>query len=1093
MTADVGSECGSVADSLPHRLESLLPQVQVTFPRQHEPATQSLKATGLSHCLIAQAFPAPPVDALVSPSITGTEQPLAATCFQLPLTCETPDRSATPRPPRPPRRVYTNQDQHQHQHELDLHSFPIQHSHSQVTLTNFSHPCSPDLHRSPSPSSTITSDSVNSRSSTISSSRASLVSETILTPGQCPSDESDDPSHFAFSVHNMTSGTFSTSPPQSIVCTTDDEMAAPVWLSSSLAGRHHNHNLLPFAANEPKDAFTSPHNPHRAFSAVPESSSRSMSPSSFCSLTDSSPAPASSSDHSYHSEGKPAIRITESSRGAPKLSFTHGGESLLGPPLPPISRAKSPSGEDSASTVTGREGRHGASPSPTSRKRRLDALRNLVSNLDFAQPWSVIEQAEQANDGLFWSSSESSPPPQLNRLSLGSSFDAEEVSILASESVVSLPSIDGTDKRNSGTWPRSRRYSRSMGALVDSLPRETVAKGPKSRRSIIAPERPVIPPRTSSRPVHTPTDAVNDKKPLLRLNLLDSPRPTSLHRNGSALRKSTSQRPMGSPRELPRPRQRKESFGVVYSGYSKSLRPTTPRPRDNPTSWRQSLHSDYIYDQVAGGPDGAMEVKRQEIMWEMSETEAAFVRSCRDVIRLFVAPLREAQGDWMKGLPAGVCDLFEALEAIHITHTDISTAQQIARRRSDVVEIAAFVDQFETWVARLAVHERYLMLFNTVVAQIEEAARDQASIFGEFLRLQTRDKALGSLSLGSMLLKPVQRITKYTLFLKRLLAATPSTHKSNRALLGLIASTESIIGRLEACKAREDDFLQLISLEERLDDLPGNFDIAIRGRRLLAHAQVVRASRESLGAAMGMPRSVSVRSLKATMAAVPSFSSMKISQPSSRTPSRGPSRAPSRGASTDSELPPLHSRGLTTSPSSGTSSINSISGAASPAPHDHSLSRSPSYSSSLADTSRPNMNIKLSSFRKPRRDEILTMLVFNDMIALAAPVPDKNLFKSRKAEAAHLRILSVYDGGLGTVEELRELEASGGNPRSIALTIRSPGGNLCTSVYSVSPQTSLSRRAQRSAALPGRGLETLHQLVVAIQTTRSSGLKEDEV
>jgi hypothetical protein len=139
------------------------------------------------------------------------------------------------------------------------------------------------------------------------------------------------------------------------------------------------------------------------------------------------------------------------------------------------------------------------------------------------------------------------------------------------------------------------------------------------------------------------------------------------------------------------------------------------------------------------------------------------------------------------------------------------------------------------------------------------------------------------------------------------------------------------------------------------------------------------------------------------------------------------------------------------------------------------------------------MPIQLSSFRKPRREEILAMLVFNDMIALAAPVPDKNLFKSRKADAARLRILSVYEGGLGTVDELRELEPSHGNPRSIALTVRAPGGNFSTAVYSVSPQTSLSRRAQRTAALPGRGLETLHQLVEVIQTTRATGLKEDDV
>lgn len=652
---------------------------------------------------------------------------------------QTPVRSTTPRPARPPRRVY-----------------------SAVTTSNL--PCSSDLHRSTSPSST--SDSGNS---TISSSRASLQSETILTPGRRPSDD-DAPLftlHRVSSDPKMTSSGFSTTPPQSIICTTDDEMPRQtVWWSSSpslAAGRHHV--PLPFVAHESKDGFPFPPH-HQLVSSAPESSSRSMSPSSFYSHTDSSPAAPSSSDHSYHLElSKPSIRVTESPRGVPILSFVHG-ESLLGPPVPFISRSDTPSADDSASTVTGHEGRTlDDSPSPISRKRRLAALRNLVSNREFAQPWSVIERPVQGDDDFFWPCSEHSPPPQLNRLSLGSSFDAEDVSILAGESVVSLPPIDSIDKRNLGTWPRSRRYSRSMGALVDSLGREPAKLSKSSRRSIIAPERPIIPPRTSSAN-HTPTDVVTDKKPHLRLNVIEGPRPSSLHRNGSALRKSTSQRPMGTPRELPRPRQRKESFGVVYSGYSKSLRPTTPRPRDHPVSWRQSLSNAHIYDTVAGGPDGSMEIKRQEIMWEMSETEAAFVRSCRDVIRLFAAPLREAQGDWMKGLPAGVCELFESLEAIHKTHAEISTAQQIARRRSDVVDTVAFIEQFGAWVTRLAIHERYIMLFNTVVAQIEEAARDQTSIFGEFLRLQTRDKALGSLSLGSMLLKPVQRITKYTLFLR---------------------------------------------------------------------------------------------------------------------------------------------------------------------------------------------------------------------------------------------------------------------------------------------------------------------------------------
>lgn len=297
----------------------------------------------------------------------------------------------------------------------------------------------------------------------------------------------------------------------------------------------------------------------------------------------------------------------------------------------------------------------------------------------------------------------------------------------------------------------------------------------------------------------------------------------------------------------------------------------------------------------------------------------------------------------------------------------------------------------------------------------------------------------------------------------------------------LIDSTESIIGRLEACKAREDDFLQLISLEERLEDLPGNFDLAIRGRRLLAHAQVIRVNRDSQSSG-GMPRSVSVRSLKATLSAVPSFSSIRLPQPSPS--SSSPRPGSSRGGSTDSELPLHRPRGLTTSPSSGTTSVASMAGTTSPGRQERSLSRSTSCSSSLAENGRPN--IKMNWSGKTRRDEVLTLLVFNDMVAFAAPVPDKNIFKSRKSGAARLRILSVYDGGFGSVEDLRELEGVRSSSRSFGLTVRSPDGHISTSAYSMAPLMS-----RRAAALAGPGIEKFDQLVEAIQMTRSSGNKEE--
>lgn len=131
--------------------------------------------------------------------------------------------------------------------------------------------------------------------------------------------------------------------------------------------------------------------------------------------------------------------------------------------------------------------------------------------------------------------------------------------------------------------------------------------------------------------------------------------------------------------------------------------------------------------------------------------------------------------------------------------------------------------------------------------------------------------------------------------------------------------------------------------------------------------------------------------------------------------------------------------------------------------------------------------MKINSFRKTRRDEVLTLMVFNDMVVLAAPVLDKNIFKSRKGDTARLRVLSIYEGGLGTVEDVREVDCSSATP-SFSLTVRSPGdGHVCTTSYSMAPQSSLSRRAQRNTALPGAGLESYDLLVEAIEATRSSG------
>lgn len=153
-------------------------------------------------------------------------------------------------------------------------------------------------------------------------------------------------------------------------------------------------------------------------------------------------------------------------------------------------------------------------------------------------------------------------------------------------------------------------------------------------------------------------------------------------------------------------------------------------------------------------------------MWEMCETEHAFVKSMRTVLRLFAIPLKTPQGKWIDGIPPRITDLFDSLEGVAHAHGIISAAQRDMRRRTEVLDVAAFVGMFKSWVSRLEIHEWYLLRFEVVVQLVEENVRDPESVFGEFVRMQMKEEVLGSMSLGSMLLKPVQRLTKYPLFLK---------------------------------------------------------------------------------------------------------------------------------------------------------------------------------------------------------------------------------------------------------------------------------------------------------------------------------------
>ncbi|WVQ97874.1 hypothetical protein IAU59_004990 [Kwoniella sp. CBS 9459] len=784
---------------------------------------------------------------------------------------------------------------------------------------------------------------------------------------------------------------------------------------------------------------TPPRPARRASSVYPSPSSASASTAKRSPLL--APRPISLAPHSdllpppntfarsVSPSGESISTITVSTASTPRPFVSEASSSKPVATVPDSSSALSLALNDFSTPMGGRK--------RDSAQRRLSALRGLVANLDFNQPWSITDN--NSEEHLF------SPEPQLDNSDPGSFIwayggdsedshesdqsaeETEESFILSSSSEeglsspvqqISLPLPFIRDDRPKGIiepdiaeshgWPepKSTAYEKPepiSANAIDCLP----------LRADVTPVRRTSGPR--KQPSSTP------------------PRRPKPFRSSSDMLSRTPEPPR------PASRARREVFDVASSGYSKCLEPASPVLPVTPTStWRSSLATDDTYSRLMQ-THGPMEVKRQEIIWEMCETEHAFIKSMRTVLRLFATPLKTPQGRWIDGIPGKITDLFDSLECIVHAHGIVSTSERDMRRRSDVLNVSAFVAMFRGWVHRLEVHEWYLIKFESVVALVEENVRDPDSVFGEFVRMQMKEEVLGAMSLGSMLLKPVQRLTKYPLFLKRLLDATPHPHHAHPEILALLSTTESIILTLQATKAKEEDFEQLQAFEPRLIGLPEGFSLVVRGRKLLGQGQVVRVPpSKDLSTALGTrARAGSLHSSRGSISST--FSSSAPSTASSvspwdfsasATPSRTSAFSVSSHGSSFCSGPPSRSNSMS-KPSPSFSNISSFS-----SPSRPSVTRSPSSTSSFLDSSRPSTP---SSSKGKRKEDVLTILVFDDLVILGSVIQERGgLFGvsagKRKGQSL-MRVLPESQGGIGKVAEIKDWSGWNGYSNLFTVTI----------------------------------------------------------
>ncbi|KAG1743789.1 hypothetical protein EDB19DRAFT_540023 [Suillus lakei] len=240
---------------------------------------------------------------------------------------------------------------------------------------------------------------------------------------------------------------------------------------------------------------------------------------------------------------------------------------------------------------------------------------------------------------------------------------------------------------------------------------------------------------------------------------------------------------------------------------------------------------------------GEVEVRRQEIIWKLAESEATFVTNLQNMVQLFILPLRvRSTKVWVSGVPDDVSKLFDWLEDIVHLHTKLS-ASLIGVRDVHISGLKFVGEILRPFVAKLEIYQPYLVKLEFVATRIEHLVVQEKSDIGDFIKLQERSSACQGWSLEKYLVEPVHRLSQYPDFFHRLWHATPKSHPDYLSTLSVLHSAKLTIRVLSEVKDREDEYEFVKDMLSHIQNVPSQ--LPCRDRRLLMHGPVACARVEN--------------------------------------------------------------------------------------------------------------------------------------------------------------------------------------------------------------------------------------------------------
>ncbi|CAG8545852.1 8506_t:CDS:2 [Ambispora gerdemannii] len=246
---------------------------------------------------------------------------------------------------------------------------------------------------------------------------------------------------------------------------------------------------------------------------------------------------------------------------------------------------------------------------------------------------------------------------------------------------------------------------------------------------------------------------------------------------------------------------------------------------------RNTIWTDTVDTELANNLS-PLELKRQEVLFEIIKTEAEYVRDLRLIEELFIQPIKAAEAKCNKtAVPENLTKVFNAISYFLFIHEVISNCLN-ERQENEAPLVRSISDILLAYVWVFRAYAPYLIHYEEALRELNESLRRKDKL-GRLVKKQQKIPACRNMPLTTYLLKPFQRLLKYPLLIQNLLKYTDKDLGNDyENTVTLKTKLDDVLQDVEEQKRTHENKERLRGLESRIHGLAG-FRLAVDNRQLL--------------------------------------------------------------------------------------------------------------------------------------------------------------------------------------------------------------------------------------------------------------------